>query len=126
MSDWLTRLSLLLLTISLNGCQTIPFSESLPAKISAHSQESLIELRQAVKSLMNERDVLVSASAFNKTDKLIIQRRPIKGPGGRIIDTRVDELPFIFRLQLRGSDCFLYREDTEGAIQLYRANCTPL
>ena len=117
------RLSLLLMAL-LSGCQSLPLSAPGPARISAHSQESLVELRQAVKTLLNGRDVLVAASAFTKSDRLIIQRQPIRGPGGRVIDTRVDESPIIFRLFLKGGDCYVRRLDTEQAIQLFRANCS--
>ena len=119
------RLSLLLMVL-LSGCQSMPLSDTSAARISAHSQESLVELRQAVKSLMNGRDVLVAASAFTKSDRLIIQRQPIRGPGGRVIDTRVGESPVIFRLFLSEGNCYVRHEDSDTSIQLYRANCSSL
>lgn len=109
--------------VTLGGCQSLPLSDSSAARIPSHSQESLVELRQAIKSLVNERNVLVAASAFTKSDKLIIQRQPIKGPGGRVIDTRIDEIPMTFRLFLSEGNCYVQRNDTEQTVELFRANC---
>ena len=120
------RIILLLSLLGMTGCQTVQMNDRSAAKIPVHSQESLIELRQAVKKLMNDRDILIAASAFTKSDKLIIQRRPIRGPGGRVIDTRVDEQPIIFNLFIEDGSCYLLNNNTDATVRLSRANCTSL
>ena len=122
-SKLISRVSVLALGLFAAGCQSMPFASSQSATIPVHSQESLVELRQAVKQLLNGRDVLVSASAFTKSNRLIIQRKPIIGPGGRVIDTRVDEKPMIFELVMADDECYVKRMDTEQTIRLTRANC---
>ena len=122
-SKWLYRVFLVALGFITLGCQTTPYAGSRSATIAVHSQESLVELRQAVKELLNGREVLVSASAFTKSNRLIIQRKAIKGPGGRIIDTRVDEEPLIFELFAADGQCYVMRKDTEQIKPLARANC---
>ena len=105
------------------GCQSFPMTSSTSATIPVHSQESLVELRQVVKQLFNNRDVLVAASAFTQTNRLIIQRKPIIGPGGRVIDTRVDEQPIFLELYLADGECYVKRIDTGQSIRLTRAKC---
>ena len=122
-NNYISRVSILALGFLFYGCQSFPLTSSSSATIPVHSQDSLVELRQAVKKLLNGRDVLVAASAFTKSSRLIIQRKAIKGPGGRVIDTRVDEKPIIFELYMADDQCFLKRTDTEQSIRLRLANC---
>ncbi len=121
-----TRFSMLLGSLGLVGCQILSDDGAIAAKIPVHSQESLVELRQSVNALFNGRDVLIAASAFNDSGRLIIQRKPIRDPAGRVIDTRIDEEPITLRLYLQNGDCYIKRDDKPDSIRLYRANCVPI
>lgn len=121
------RTALILAPVLLfTGCAALFKGEVVPARIPVHSPESLAELRQAAKTLLNDREAVIAASAFTKSSRLKLTRKPIRGPNGRIIQTRVDEKPVIFELTLAGPDCYLSRPDTNSKIRLTRSVCVAL
>lgn len=114
--------TLLLLT----GCKAATVSSpETPARISVHSQESLKELRTTIKTALNDRDTLIGTTAFTKSSRLMITRKPIIGPNGRIIDSMVDEEPIIFRLIMQNSRCYLIDTRNSDRYELRQAKCEP-
>lgn len=111
----------------LTGCKTATLSSpETAARIPVHSQESLKELRATIKTALNDRNTLIGTTAFTTSPRLMITRRPIKGPNGRVIDTRVDETPIVFRLMLQNSRCFLVDTRSSKRYELRRAKCEPV
>jgi hypothetical protein len=110
----------------LTGCKLTTTSQATGARIPVHSPESLVELRQAARMLFNNREVIISSNAFARSDRLIIQRQPIRAPDGRLIDSRVDEAPFKLELYLTSEGCFLKNPDTGREVRLLKAACEPL
>ena len=115
--------TLIVLLSSLTGCKLSTGSQETAARIPVHSQESLVELRQSARMILGERNVIIAANAFSKSHRLIIQRKPIRSPDGRLIDTRVDEKPFILELYIKGNACFLRNTGTGQEVRLIRADC---
>ena len=111
----------------LTGCKTATLSSSeSPARIPVHSQESLKELRATIKTALNDRDTLIGTTAFTTSPRILITRRPIKGPNGRVIDTRVEEAPIVFRLLLKNKRCYLVDTRNSERYELRRAKCEPV
>lgn len=120
---WLRTALMIVPVLLLTGCSALMKGELVPARIPVHTPESLAELRQTAKTLLNDKEAVIAASAFTKSHRLILSRKPIRDPNGRIIQTRVDEEPISFELFLTGKDCYLVRPDTGSKIRLTRAEC---
>jgi len=107
----------------LTACGCTATAKESAAHIPAHSEESLAELRQSAKILFNGREIAINASAFSKSSQLLMQRKAIRSVDGQVIDTRVDEPPFILELFLRGEDCYLRNKETAKEVRLVKAQC---
>ena len=125
MSDIVRRSLLMLMPLLMTGCKFATTSQETAARIPVHSQESLVELRQSARMLFSDREIIISANAFSKTNQLIIQRKAIRAPDGRLIDSRVDEQPFILELYLREGGCYLRNTTTSREVRLIRATQIP-
>ena len=109
------------LVLAVSGCATA--SKESAAQISVHSAQSLAELKEASKTLFNGREVAIDANAFTESSQLLIQRKPIRTPDGQVIDTKVDEAPFILELLLKDSGCYVRNKKTGAEVLLVKAQC---
>lgn len=114
-------LTTMLLMLTACGCTAA--SKESAALMSVHSKESLAELRQSAKKLFNGREITINASAFSESNQLMMQRKAIRTPNGQVIDTRVDEPPFMLELFLRDGGCYLRNKDTRKEVRLIKASC---
>jgi hypothetical protein len=119
----LSNALLVVVSQMLMGCELTSTSRESAAHIPVHSEESLAELRRSAQALFNGRQVSIGANAFANSNKLFIQRTTIRSPDGSMIDSRVDEPPFILELFLRDNDCYLRHSDTRDELRLSEANC---
>ena len=115
----------LLALFLMTGCKAATTNQvtDTPARIKVHSQASLAELRATIRTALNNRDVLIASNAFTTSSRLIISRKPIKGPDGRIIDSRTPEEPVIFNLLLNGKRCFVVDKRDARRYELKSATC---
>jgi len=110
----------------LMGCKTMSAQEHLAAFIPLHTNESITELRTVVTKALHGTVVTIAKTAFNKSNRLILERKKSRGPDGRIINTRVDEEPYIFELLLIGENCYLHYLKQNQKFILNSANCSLL
>ena len=124
---WRAFFTKIVVLLLLGGCKAATTNQGseTPAIIPVHSQDSLSELRMTIKRALNDTSILIGTKAFNKSSRLLIERRPIKGPNGRIIDTRTTEEPIIFNLVLDGNRCYLIDTRNSNRYQLLTAKCEP-
>ena len=112
--------------IVLTGCKTVSMAETIPAVILTHTDASIAELRTTVIQALNGTQVVIAKSAFNNSNRLILQRKTAIGPDGRSIQTRVDEKPIIFELYLIQEKCYLTDLRDNKRYQLKQASCSKL
>ena len=117
---------LLVLWLMLSGCELVSTPQESAARIPVHSEESLAELRQSARTLFNGREITIGANAFSSSSRLLLQRAAIRSPDGSVIDTGVDEPPFILELFLRDEDCYLRNRDTGEEVVLSYAECVAI
>ncbi len=117
---------LLLWACTLQGCKTQPVKDSVAAVIPVHTTDSIAELRKIVDKAVHGTPVIIAKTAFNKSNKLILQRKKVIGPDGRPLQTRVDEEPIIFELFITGDTCFVKDLRTNETFQLQQAICSTL
>ncbi len=106
------------------GCKTVSSENMATAVITNHTDESITELRSVVKKALHGTPVMIANTAFNKSNRLVLERKKIKSPDGRVIDTRTNEEPIIFELYLKENTCYLKYLKTGEQFQLKQANCT--
>jgi len=121
-----SNLALLVLSQLLTGCELVSTKQESAAHIPVHTDESLAELRQSAKALFNGRDITISNNAFANSNQLLIQRAPIQSPDGTVIDTRIDEAPFVLELLLIDGMCYLRNNATNEEVRLVKADCTAI
>ncbi|MCP4413192.1 MAG: hypothetical protein GY808_11585 [Gammaproteobacteria bacterium] len=117
---------LLLWACTIQGCKTQPAMDSVAAIIPMHTTQSIAELRKIVDKALHGTPVTIAKTAFNKSNKLILQRKKVIGPDGRPIQTRVDEEPIIFELFITGDSCLVKDLRTNETFQLQQATCSTL
>jgi len=108
----------------ISGCKTVSSENRTTAVITNHTNASITELRTVVGKALHGTPVTIAKTAFNKSNRLLLERKKIKGPDGRMIDTRIDEEPIIFELYLKENTCYLKYLKTGEQFQLEHANCT--
>ncbi|WP_298636255.1 hypothetical protein [uncultured Umboniibacter sp.] len=123
MQKLVSNLTVLLMSQILTGCELAATGQESAARIPVHSDESLTELRQTAQQLFGGREITVGANAFSSSNQLLIQRVAIRSPDGMMIDTRVDEPPFILELFIREGGCYLKNKSSGEALRLYQAEC---
>ncbi|PCJ50896.1 MAG: hypothetical protein COA74_00015 [Gammaproteobacteria bacterium] len=118
------RLALLILSMySLYGCTAFSTADSLPAVIPQHTDESIAEIRSIVNQTFNGNQVTIAKTVFNKNNRLILERKKLIGPDGKVIQTRVDQEPVIIELSILGKNCYLTFLKTNKQHQLKHAPC---
>ncbi len=117
---------LLFWACTIQGCDTQPVKDSVAAVIPVHTTDSIAELRKIVYKTVHGTPVTIAKTAFNKSNKLILQRKKVIGPDGKPIQTRVDEEPIIFQLFITGDSCFVKDLRTNETFQLQQATCSTL
>jgi len=117
---------LLLWACTVQGCKTQLTKDSVAAVIPVHTTDSIAELRKIADKALHGTPVVIAKTAFNKSNKLVLQRKKVIGPDGRSIQTRVDEEPIVFELFITGNSCFVLDLRTNETYQLQQATCTIL
>jgi len=108
---------------ALQGCKTIPTNNSIAAIIPVHTTESFAELKSVIGKALNDVPITISNTAFNNSNKLILERKKAMGPDGRMIQTRVDQQPIVFELFIIESSCYLKRSQNSERFPLALAKC---
>ncbi len=101
---------LLLVILSLgliHGCKSLSAEDPIVAVISTQTEKSLSELRTTIREALNGTPVTIAKTAFNNSNRLILERKKIRAPDGTVIDTRVDQQPYIFELYIIDGNCYL-------------------
>ncbi len=123
MKKLISNSMLLLMPFMLTACGASTATKESAAKIPVQTDASLGELRQSAKTLFNGREIAISASAFSESNRLLIQRKPVRLPSGQVIDTGVDEPPFVLELFLRDGECYLRNKATGEEVRLVEVGC---
>ncbi|MCP3675373.1 MAG: hypothetical protein GY829_12985 [Gammaproteobacteria bacterium] len=118
--------TILLLMGLISGCKTMSNQEPLAALIPLHTNESITELRSVVTKALYGTSVTIAKTAFNNSNRLILERKKIRAADGRVIDTRVDQEPYIFELWLINGDCYLHYQKNSQKYLLKSASCSLL
>ena len=103
-------ISTICLAASLGGCKTLSLDNAKPAVITSPSENSQNALSSAIQELLNNTKVTIADNAFTQSNRLVLQRKPVIGPDGLPIQTRVDEPPFIIRLYKLKNQCVIEYE----------------
>ena len=119
-------LMMIALTGYMTGCKTVSMAETIPAVILTHTDASIAELRSTVIQALNGTQVTIAKSAFNSSNRLILERKTAIGPDGMSIQTRVDEKPIIFELYLIEDNCYLIDLRDNKQYHLKQASCSKL
>ncbi|MCW8875741.1 MAG: hypothetical protein OQK51_01675 [Kangiellaceae bacterium] len=91
----------------LGGCKTVSLENAKPAVVTSHSDQSISALRAAIKDVLNNTQVTVAGNAFTQSSRLVLQRKPIIGPDGLPVQTRVDESPITIKLYKVQNKCVI-------------------
>ncbi|RMA82669.1 hypothetical protein [Umboniibacter marinipuniceus] len=126
MKKIISNLVLLMASQMLMACELSTTSQESAALIPVQSEESLAELRESASMLFGGREIAIGANAFATSNRLLIQRAVIRAPDGTVIDSRVDEAPFILELWLREGGCYLRNKETSEEVLLMEADCTAM
>ena len=116
----------LLCILSLYGCKTIQATNPIAVVIPKHTTESIAEIRSIITNALNGVPVTISGSAFSKTNKLILERKKIMGPDGRVIQTTIVQEPIIFEIFIIEDTCYLKSLGNHGSFQLTQAKCVKM
>lgn len=116
----------LLWIFSLYGCKTIQATNSIAAVIPKHTTESIAEIRSTIRNALNGVPVTISDSAFNKSNKLLLERKKIMGPDGRVIQTKIDQQPIIFEIFMIDNSCYIKLISNPENYPLTSASCVKM
>lgn len=111
------------LMLVMQSCRSIETHTPSDALVINYTDSSLSELRNAIDTFLNRKNVIISDSAFIKSNKLIVQRREKLTPSGQIIDGRSYEIPFVFLLTIKNSQCYLEYQGPAKQVLLSQLNC---
>lgn len=109
--------------ILLYGCKTILTKSPVAAVIPEHTTESIAEIRALIGNALNGIPVTISDSVFNTSNKIILERKKVMGPDGRVIQTRIDQKPIIFEIFIVENICYLNSLDDHESYQIKKATC---
>lgn len=113
---------LLCLLPLLGGCMSVVDE---PAIIVSPDAASHAALKRVLVSALGTTRILLSEDALTETNKISIERAPLRNMQGRI-DGRVLEMPEQFALVLHGPECLLIRESTGDRFLLRDVACKRL
>jgi hypothetical protein len=103
------------------GCQTFG-AASYPARLIEPTPACLDELRQFAEASTG-REVSVTSASFAQDDELLLERRLLRGPDGRLLDGRSMDRPELLRLVRRNNACIAIHPKSEIKRALNRCQC---
>ena len=124
----LSKILLGLLPFSvLGGCSLqagdLKLTQAQPALINAASPESLAELENAIADLLKMERVALTPSAFSRSSRLTLERKPHIDPNGDYVMGRTLELPPTVQLFIQEGICFVYYDKTDQSRRLSQTQC---
>ena len=117
--------SIALIVATAMGCQTLPASTDVPARLLDPGPASRADLQAALDDAL-QRSVALAINALLESDVLIIERQRPRTAEGRLATGRNMDMPVQFRLVINGSDCLLIDTRDSARHLLRNSRCIAL
>ena len=117
------RQLILLALLSLAGCKSLAEQSMRDALIEYHSEESMAELHSVVTEALSVKKTLLAPNALTQSSRLIIERKTHRTLQQGVVMGRSDEMPEIFKLKLKGTECILLHPASNRSWTLLKSRC---
>ena len=95
----------------------------LDAVIEQHTEESIAELHSIVTQALNVNKILLAPDALTQSNRLIIERKTHRTLEQGVVMGRSEEIPDIFKLKLKGTECILLHPASNRSWPLLKSRC---
>ncbi len=112
--------------IVIMACNTLSAQDEVPAVLVEPSEAAQAELREAISTTLNGREVTLSETALTHESELIIQRVVRRDSRGLPLTGRDFEKPDHFTLMKSAEQCVLVHRESGRRIPLRSATCKPV
>ena len=96
---------------------------AVPARLQSPSTEARRQLREVTANFLGLSSVALAEDTLTKESQFVMSRTPHSDATGQLLQGRVIETGHIFRLILRGNECWLIYQNKEQLAKLSLAIC---
>lgn len=119
------RLLPLTLAMHLGACQSMEPTPWQPATLTTTNPAIDYEIREVLRDMLNGAKLVLDVKELSRSPKLMIERAPFKDPNGIRLYGSEREMPQVFRLEMRGTQCRILQVQTGQSRLLAQASCQP-
>jgi hypothetical protein len=105
-----------------SGMQQAP--ASIPARMSGTPSDACLTQLTAFASQVTQRSVTLTQQAFAQSSQLLLERPPLRGPDGKLLDGRSLERPEALHLLKQAGTCAVLHEGSNQRAALPACACT--
>lgn len=108
---------------ALGACQAVSPLAGKAARLLAPDQAARQELQLASAKFLGLANIDLAENTLVDSSKFSYARTPRQDAHGQLLQGRVVEMPHIFKLEIRGQQCWLIYESKAQEVQLRHAKC---
>lgn len=111
----------LVCSMSVGACQAV--TPPVPARLLSPGKEVRQQLQDAVARSLGLATVTLADSTLTESSYFSYARTPRRDASGQLLQGRVVEPAHVFRLEIRGQECWLIYQNTRQQTLLKNAEC---
>ncbi|MBI3285100.1 MAG: hypothetical protein HYZ65_09680 [Burkholderiales bacterium] len=109
--------------MSVGACQAVTPPAQAPARLRSPSKEVRQQLQDIVAKSLGVGAVTLAENTLTDSSQFSYARTPRRDSSGQLLQGRVIEPAHVFRLQIRGQECWLIYQNTGQQTLLQHAEC---